>query len=99
MPQWFERTDLNFLLDLEGLTEKRLGGCSGLFGKLGRRDLAAGGVSVPLPALSSPSFRSDLQYLPLRPSLSSRQARARQERVKGRPLIQIGLAVTEICAL
>ena len=24
MPQWFERTDLNFLLDLEGLTEKRL---------------------------------------------------------------------------
>jgi hypothetical protein len=24
MPQWFERTDLNFLLELEGLTEKRL---------------------------------------------------------------------------
>jgi len=24
MPQWFERTDLSFLLDLEGLTEKRL---------------------------------------------------------------------------
>ena len=26
MPSWFERTDLNFLLDLEGLTEKRLVG-------------------------------------------------------------------------
>ena len=26
MPTWFERTDLNFLLDLEGLTEKRLVG-------------------------------------------------------------------------
>ncbi len=24
MPQWFERTDLNMLLDLEGLTESRL---------------------------------------------------------------------------
>ena len=24
MPTWFERTDLNFLLNLEGLTEKRL---------------------------------------------------------------------------
>jgi hypothetical protein len=24
MPQWFERTDLSFLLDLDGLTEKRL---------------------------------------------------------------------------
>jgi hypothetical protein len=24
MPAWFERTDLNFLLNLEGLTEKRL---------------------------------------------------------------------------
>jgi len=26
MPQWFERTDLNFLRDLESLTEKRLVG-------------------------------------------------------------------------
>ena len=26
MPSWFERTDLNFLLNLEGLTEKRLVG-------------------------------------------------------------------------
>ena len=26
MPSWFERTDLNFLLDLEGLTERRLVG-------------------------------------------------------------------------
>jgi hypothetical protein len=26
MPTWFARTDLNFLLDLEGLTEKRLVG-------------------------------------------------------------------------
>lgn len=24
MPKWFERTDLNFLLNLDGLTEKRL---------------------------------------------------------------------------
>jgi len=26
MPQWFERTDLNFLVDLEDVTEKRLVG-------------------------------------------------------------------------
>jgi hypothetical protein len=26
MPTWFARTELNFLLDLEGLTEKRLVG-------------------------------------------------------------------------
>ena len=81
MPQWFERTDLNFLLDLESLTEKRLVGALEYLEGLDSETLAAGDVSETLPALSSPPFRSDLrchQYLPLRPSLSSRQAWARQ---------------------
>jgi transposase len=98
MPQWFERTDLNFLLDLEGLTEKRLLGAldylEGLDGETWQRQM----------------FHSLCRHYRLRPSgviydvtntyLYGRRCPLGKlghdkEGIKGRPLIQIGLAVTQ----
>lgn len=98
MPQWFERTDLNFLLDLEGLTEKRLVGAldylEGLEGETWQREM----------------FQSLCRHYRLRPSgviydVTNTYLYGRccplgkpghdKEGVKGRPLIQIGLAVTQ----
>ena len=98
MPQWFERTDLNFLLDLESLTEKRLVGAleylEGLDSETWQREM----------------FQRLCRHYRLRPSgviydvtntyLYGRRCPLAKpghdkEGVKGRPLIQIGLAVTQ----
>ena len=98
MPQWFERTDLNFLLDLESLTEKRLVGAldylEGLDGEIWQRDV----------------FHTLCRHYHLRPSgvvydvtntyLYGRRCPLGKpgldkDGIKGRPLIQVGLAVTQ----
>ena len=98
MPQWFERTDLNFLLDLESLTEKRLVGAldylEGLDSEIWQRDM----------------FQTLCRYYHLRPSgviydvtntyLYGRRCPLGKpgldkDGIKGRPLIQVGLAVTQ----
>ena len=55
MPQWFERTDLSFLLDLEGLTEKRL---------LAALDYLEG---LPAEAWQQEMFESVCRHYRLRP--------------------------------
>jgi transposase len=98
MPSWFERTDLNFLLRLEGLTEKRLlnalDSLEALDAEAWQRDL----------------FEQVRRHYRLRPSgviydvtntyLYGRHCPLAKpghdkEEVKGRPLIQIGLGVTQ----
>jgi transposase len=98
MPQWFERTDLNFLLDLESLTEKRLVGAldylEGLDSEIWQRE----------------TFQTLCRHYHLRPSgvlydvtntyLYGRRCPLGKpgldkDGIKGRPLIQVGLAVTQ----
>jgi len=98
MPSWFERTDLNFLLNLEGLTEKRL------VGALDRLE------ALDAEAWQRRLFEGVCRQYRLRPSgviydvtntyLYGRQCSLAKpghdkEEVKGRPLIQIGLGVTQ----
>lgn len=98
MPQWFERTDLKFLLDLEALTEKRL---------LGALDYLEG---LDAEAWQQEMFESLCRHYRLRPagvvydvtntylygrSCSLGKLGKDKEGVKGRPLIQIGLAITQ----
>jgi len=98
MPRWFERTDLNFLLHLEGLTEKHL------VGALHRLEALEAG------AWQRQLFKSLCRRYRLRPAgviydvtntyLYGRQCPLAKlghdkEGVKGRPLIQMGLAVTQ----
>lgn len=98
MPQWFERTDLNFLLELDGLTEKRL---VNALDDLERLDAEAFQREI---------FQSLCQHYRLRPSgviydvtntyLYGRRCPMGKpghdkEGVKGRPLVQVGLAVTQ----
>lgn len=98
MPQWFERTDLNFLLKLEGLTEKRL---------LGALDSLE---ALDAPALQRRLFESVCKHFRIKPSgviydvtntyLYGKNCPLAKpghdkEEVKGRPLIQVGLSVTQ----
>lgn len=98
MPQWFERTDLNFLLDLEGLTEKRL---------VSALDDLEG---LDADAFQREMFQSLCRHYRFHPSgviydvtntyLYGRRCPLGKpghdkEGVKGRPLVQIGLAVTQ----
>jgi transposase len=98
MPSWFERTDLNFLLNLEGLTEKRL---------VGALDSLEG---LDAEAWQQRLFERVCRQYRLRPSgviydvtntyLYGRHCPLAKpghdkEEVKGRPLIQIGLGVTQ----
>jgi transposase len=98
MPHWFERTDLNFLLNLEGLTERRL---------LSALDSLE---ALDTEAWQRRLFERVCRRYRLRPSgviydvtntyLYGRQCPLAKlghdkEQVKGRPLIQIGLAVTQ----
>jgi transposase len=98
MPQWFERTDLSFLLDLEDLTEKRL---------LGALDYLEG---LDSEAWQQDLLDSVCRHYRLRPTgvvydvtntyLYGRRCPLGKlgkdkEGVKGRPLIQIGLAITQ----
>jgi transposase len=98
MPAWFERTDLNFLLNLEGLTERRL---------VGALDSLE---ALDAEAWQRRLFESVCRHYRLRPSgviydvtntyLYGRRCPFAKpgkdkEEVKGRPLIQIGLGVTQ----
>jgi transposase len=98
MPQWFERTDLNFLLDLDGLTEKRL---------VSALDDLEG---LDADAFQREMFQSLCRHYRLHPAgviydvtntyLYGRRCPLGKpghdkEGVKGRPLVQIGLAVTQ----
>jgi len=98
MPSWFERTDLNYLLNLEGLTEKRLVGAldslEALDAEVWQRQLfeivrrqyrlRPSGVIYDV---TNPYLYGD--HCPLaKPGHD-------KEEVKGRPLIQIGLGVTQ----
>jgi len=98
MPGWFERTDLQFLLSCEGLTEKRL------VGALDHLE------SLDAESWQRQLFQRVCRQYRLRPSgviydvtntyLYGRHCPLAKlghdkEQVKGRPLIQIGLAVTQ----
>ena len=98
MPSWFERTDLNFLLRLEGLTERRL---VSALDSLEALDAEAWQRSL---------FERVRRHYRLRPSgviydvtntyLYGRHCPLAKpghdkEEVQGRPLIQIGLGVTQ----
>ena len=98
MPSWFERTDLNFLLNLEGLTEKRL------LGALDRLE------ALDAETWQRRLFERVCRQYRLRPSgviydVTNTYLYGRhcplgkpghdKEEVKGRPLIQIGLGVTQ----
>jgi hypothetical protein len=98
MPQWFERTDLNFLLDLEAVTEKRLVGALHFL------------EGLDAEAWQWELFQSLCRHYRLHPSgviydvtntyLYGRRCPLGKfgkdkEGVKGRPLIQMGLAVTQ----
>ena len=98
MPQWFERTDLNFLLPLEGLTEKRL-----VAALAALESLAAQGLERQLFEQVCRRYHVkprgviyDVtntylygQHCPLA------RAGHDKEGVPGRPLIQVGLSVTQ----
>jgi transposase len=98
MERWFERTDLNMILDIEGLTEKRL---------LGALDYLE---NVNSDKLQADIFEAVQDRYALHPSgvvydvtntylygkrCSLGKLGHDKEGVKGRPLIQIGLAVTK----
>ena len=98
MPSWFERTDLNFLLNLEGLTERRLVGALNSL------------ESLDAEAWQRRLFEGVCRHYRLRPSgviydVTNTYLYGRhcplgkpghdKEEVKGRPLIQVGLGVTQ----
>ncbi len=98
MPSWYERTDLNMLLDLDGLTEERL---------LNALDSLEAHDAVELQKAIFESVRSHYElnpkgiiydvtntYLHGRKCPCGRLGKDK-EGVKGRPLIQIGLGVTQ----
>ena len=98
MPSWFERTDLNFLLELEGLTERRLVGAlnhlEGLDAEAWQRQLFEGVCRHYRLRPSGVIYDVTNTYLyghhcPLG------KAGHDKEEVKGRPLVQVGLGVTQ----
>jgi transposase len=98
MPSWFERTDLNFLLNLEGVTEKRLVGAldslEALDAETWQRQLFE---SVRRQYHLRPSgviYDVTNTYLYGRHCPLAKPGKDKEE-VKGRPLIQVGLGVTQ----
>jgi transposase len=98
MPSWFERTDLNFLLNLEGLTEKRLVGAldslEALDAEAWQRRLFAGVCRQYRLRPSGVIYDVTNTYLYGRHCPLAKAGHDKEE-VKGRPLIQIGLGVTQ----
>jgi transposase len=98
MPSWFERTDLNFLLNLEGLTEKRLVGAldslEGLDAEAWQRRLFEGVRRHYQLRPSGVIYDVTNTYLYGRHCPLAKPGKDKEE-VKGRPLIQIGLGVTQ----
>ena len=98
MPRWFERTDLNMLLDLEGLTEERL---------LSTLDSLEAKDPIQLQRTIFEKVKSKYKlnnkgivydvtntYLYGRKCPLGKMGKDK-DGVKGRPLIQIGLGVTQ----
>jgi transposase len=98
MPQWFERTDLNFLLDLQDLTEKRLVGALDYLEKLDaqpwQRQLFESVCRRYQIRPSGVIYDVTNTYLYGRHCPLAKPGKDK-EAVKGRPLIQIGLGVTQ----
>jgi len=98
MPSWFERTDLNLLLNLEGLTERRLVGAldslEALDGEAWQRRLFEGVCRQYRLRPSGVIYDVTNTYLYGRHCPLARPGHDKEE-VKGRPLIQIGLGVTQ----
>ena len=98
MPSWFERTDLNFLLDLEGLTEKRLVGAlnhlESLEAEAWQRRLFEGVCRQYRLRPSGVIYDVTNTYLYGRHCSLGKPGHDKEE-VKGRPLIQVGLGVTQ----
>jgi len=98
MPSWFERTDLNFLLNLEGLTERRLVGAlnhlEGLDAEGWQRHLFEGVCRHYRLRPSGVIYDVTNTYLYGRHCPLGKPGHDKEE-VKGRPLIQVGLGVTQ----
>jgi len=97
MPSWFERTDLNFLLELEGLTERRLVGALESLEALDETWQKRLFETVCRQYRIQPSgviYDVTNTYLYGR-HCSLAKLGHDKEGVKGRPLIQIGLGVTQ----
>jgi transposase len=98
MPSWFERTDLNLLLNLEGLTEKRLVGAldslEALNAEAWQRQLFEGVCRQYRLRPSGVIYDVTNTYLYGRQCPLAKPGHDKEE-VKGRPLIQIGLGVTQ----
>jgi transposase len=98
MPSWFEKTDLNMILDLEGLTEKRL---LNAMDSLERLDSDAVQIKIfesvknqyPLKEFGV-VYDVTNTYLYGKKCPMGKEGKDK-EGVRGRPLIQIGLAVTK----
>jgi len=98
MPSWFERTDLNLLLDLEGLTEKRLVGAldslEALDAEAWQQQLFERVCREYRVRPSGVIYDVTNTYLYGRHCPFAKPGHDKEE-VKGRPLIQIGLGVTQ----
>ena len=98
MPAWLERTDLNFLLHLEGLTEKRLVGAldslEALDADAWQRRLFERVCRQYRLQPSGVIYDVTNTYLYGRHCPLGKPGQDKEE-VKGRPLIQIGLGVTQ----
>jgi transposase len=98
MPTWFERTDLNFLLNLDGVTEKRLVGAldslETLDAEVWQRQLFERVCQQYRIRPSGVIYDVTNTYLYGRHCPLAKPGHDKEE-VKGRPLIQIGLGVTQ----
>lgn len=98
MPSWFERTDLNFLLNLDGLTEKRLVGAldslEALDAEAWQRRLFDGVCRQYRLRPSGVIYDVTNTYLYGRHCPLAKPGHDKDQ-IKGRPLIQIGLGVTQ----
>lgn len=98
MPSWFERTDLNLLLNLEGLTEKRLVGAldslEALEAEAWQRHLFERVCRHYRVQPSGVIYDVTNTYLYGHHCPWAKLGKDKDE-VKGRPLIQIGLGVTQ----
>jgi len=98
MPSWFERTDLNFILNLEGLTERRLVAALDSLEALDAETLQRRLFEkVCYKYRIQPSgviYDVTNTYLYGRRCSLAKPGHDKEE-VKGRPLIQIGLGVTQ----
>jgi transposase len=98
MPSWFERTDLNFLLRLEGLTEKRLvsalDSLEALDAEAWQQQLFEGVCRQYHLRPAGVIYDVTNTYLYGRHCSLAKPGKDKEE-VKGRPLIQVGLGVTQ----